>query len=128
MFDQVGLAVADFTRSRNFYESALRPLGYRIVIEVSPEESGGDASAGFGSGATAQFWIGPGVPVRGMLRIAFVAPDHAAVDAFHRAAIAAGGTDQGAPGLRALGHPREYAAFVLDPEGHVIEAVCHAAA
>jgi catechol 2,3-dioxygenase-like lactoylglutathione lyase family enzyme len=125
MFDQVGFAAADFTRLRDFYEKALAPLGYRIVVEASPEETGGDASAGFGSGETPQFWIGPGVPVNGMLRIAFTASDRAAVEAFHHAAVAAGGTDHGAPTLCAFRHPNYYAAMVLDPEGHVVEAVCH---
>jgi catechol 2,3-dioxygenase-like lactoylglutathione lyase family enzyme len=126
MFDQLGFAVADFTRARDFYEKALAPLGYRLLIEASPEETGGDASAGFGSGETARFWISPGAPVSGMLRIAFAAPDRAAVDAFHRAAITAGGTDNGAPALSAFHHPPSYAACVLDPDGHSIQAICPA--
>lgn len=125
MFDQIGFAVADFTRSREFYEKALAPLGCRLLIEASPEETGGDASAGFGSGETPQFWITPGTAVTGMLRIAFVAPDRAAVDAFHRAAVAAGGTDNGTPAVSAFHHSDYYAACVLDPDGHIVQAVCH---
>jgi catechol 2,3-dioxygenase-like lactoylglutathione lyase family enzyme len=128
MLDQIGFAVADFTRSRDFYAKALAPLGYEMVIEASPEETGGDASAGFGPGGKVVFWISPGIAPKGNLRVAFAAPDRAAVDAFYQAAIAAGGLANGAPSIRAYHHPDYYAAFVLDPDGHNIEAVCHRAA
>ena len=81
--------------------------------------------AGFGAGAKPQFWIGSGRPVRGQVHFAFTAKDRAAVRAFHQAALKAGGKDNGPPGLRPHYHQNYYGAFVLDPDGHNIEAVCH---
>ena len=94
-------------------------------MEVTPQESGGDAFAGFGDEHKPYFWIGTGNALTGRLHVAFIAKDRAAVDAFYRAAIAAGGKDHGAPGLRPHYHPNYYGAFVLDPDGHNVEAVCH---
>ena len=125
MLDHIGFGVADFARSKAFYETALAPLGYRIVMEVTPQETGGPAYAGFGDDKKPYFWIGTGDAPNGKLHVAFVAKDRAAVDAFHRAALAAGATDNGAPGVRAHYHPNYYGAFVLDPDGHNVEAVCH---
>jgi len=125
MLDHIGFPVADLARSRAFYEAALAPLGYAVVMEVTAAETGRDAHTGFGSGGKPSFWIGTGSALKGRLHVAFVAKDRAAVDAFHRAAIAAGGTDNGAPGLRPHYHPNYYGAFVLDPDGHNVEAVCH---
>ena len=125
MLDHIGFGVSDFARSKQFYESALAPLGYRIIMEVTPQESGGEASAGFGDERKPYFWIGTGNALSGRLHVAFMAKDRAAVDAFYRAAIAAGGKDHGAPGLRPHYHPNYYGAFVLDPDGHNVEAVCH---
>ena len=125
MLDHIGFGVSDFVRSKQFYERALAPLGYRIVMEVTPQESGGDAFAGFGDEHKPYFWIGTGNALTGRLHVAFMAKDRAAVDAFYRAAIAAGGKDHGAPGLRPHYHPNYYGAFVLDPDGHNVEAVCH---
>ena len=125
MLDHIGLGVADFGRSRAFYEKALAPLGYRIVMEVTPEQSGGEAHAGFGDDRKPYFWIKTGAPLSGRLHVAFIANDRTAVDAFYRVAIAAGGRDNGKPGLRPHYHPNYYAAFVLDPDGHNVEAVCH---
>ncbi len=125
MLDHIGFGVSDFARSKQFYERALAPLGYRIVMEVAPQESGGSAFAGFGDERKPYFWIGTGNALTGRLHVAFMAKDRAAVDAFYRAAIAAGGKDYGAPGLRPHYHPNYYGAFVLDPDGHNVEAVCH---
>ena len=125
MLDHVGFAVSDFVRSKQFYERALAPLGYGIVMEVTPQESGGGAFVGFGDQRKPYFWIGTGDALTGRLHVAFMAKDRAAVDAFYHAAIAAGGKDYGAPGLRPHYHPNYYGAFVLDPDGHNVEAVCH---
>ena len=127
MLDHVGVPVSDFMRSKGFYLKVLAPLGYDLVLEVASEETGGHSHAGFGQGAKPQFWIGSGKPVRGQAHFAFTAKDRAAVRAFHQAALEAGGKDNGAPGLRPHYHQNYYGAFVLDPDGHNIEAVCHAA-
>jgi catechol 2,3-dioxygenase-like lactoylglutathione lyase family enzyme len=125
VLDHIGFGVADFARSKAFYEKALAPLGYRIVKEVTAEQAGSNA-AGFGDERKPYFWIGAGRESKEKLHVAFVARDRPAVDAFYRAALAAGGKDNGAPGLRPHYHPNYYGAFVLDPDGHNIEAVCHA--
>jgi catechol 2,3-dioxygenase-like lactoylglutathione lyase family enzyme len=120
ILDHIGLAVRDFARSRAFYLAALAPLGIRIVKE-------GDGLAGFNrEGGKGGFWIGSGGEPTAPIHVAFAAKDHAEVRAFYTAAIAAGGRDNGAPGLRPQYHPDYYGAFVLDPDGHNIEAVCHA--
>ena len=120
MFDHVTFTVSDYARSKEFYSRALAPLGITLVTE--PEGWG----AGFGESDDAYFWIGSqGEVTRGQLHVAFTADSRDTVDAFHAAALAAGGTDNGAPGLRTIYHPDYYGAFVLDPDGHNIEAVCH---
>jgi catechol 2,3-dioxygenase-like lactoylglutathione lyase family enzyme len=124
MLDHMGFGVSDFARSRSFYEQALAPLGIAIVMEVTPEQTGGHAAAGFGKDRKPFFWIARG-DVSANVHVAFAADSRAAVDAFHRAALAAGGRDNGAPGLRPHYHPNYYGAFVLDPDGHNVEAVCH---
>ena len=124
MIDHVGFSVSDYPRAKTFYESALAPLGYTLVMEVTAEETGQPA-AGFGSGGKPDFWIGAEGRLEKPVHVAIVANARPAVDAFYRAALAAGGKDNGAPGLRAHYHPDYYAAFVLDPDGHNIEAVCH---
>jgi len=126
MIDHVGFTVSDFEHSKAFYLRALAPLGYGLAIEVTPEMTGTDARhAGFGVGHKPDFWIGTGGAPIGPLHVAILAPDRAAVDAFHAAALEAGGRDNGAPGLRPQYHPTYYGAFVHDPDGHNIEAVCH---
>ena len=124
MIDHIGFSVLDYARSKAFYESALGPLGYTLVMEVTAEETGQPA-AGFGSGGKPDFWIGAEGKLEKPVHVAIVANARPAVDAFYRAALAAGGKDNGVPGLRAHYHPSYYAAFVLDPDGHNIEAVCH---
>jgi catechol 2,3-dioxygenase-like lactoylglutathione lyase family enzyme len=118
MFDHLGFAVADFPKSRAFYLSALAPLGGRVVME-------GPDFVGFGREARPQFWIGTGQAPTTRLHLAFTARSRAEVRAFYEAAIAAGGADNGPPGLRPNYHPNYYGAFVIDPNGHNIEAVCH---
>ncbi len=128
MLDHIGFKVSDYECSKAFYLRALAPLGHGLVMEVTPEMTGTDSRhAGFGSDRKPSFWIGTGETTRGSLHIALAAKDRAAVDSFHAAALAAGGTDNGAPGLRPQYHPNYYGAFVRDPDGHNIEAVCHAA-
>ena len=125
MIDHLGFAVGDIERAKAFYLAALKPLGIEILIEVTPEQSGGDAHIGFGANQKPFFWIGTGKAVQGPVHIAFDAPTRAVVDAFYKAALAAGGRDNGPPGIRAHYHPNYYGAFVFDLDGHNIEAVCH---
>ncbi len=118
MFDHFSLRVRDLERSKAFYARALAPLGAAIQMEF-------EGGAGIGPAGKPSFWLSQGDPPAS-LHFAFVAPDRAAVDAFYAAAIAAGARDNGAPGVREQYHPTYYAAFVFDPDGHNIEAVCHA--
>jgi catechol 2,3-dioxygenase-like lactoylglutathione lyase family enzyme len=127
MIDHVGFSVLDYARAKDFYQRALAPLGYRLVMEVTAQQSGKPA-AGFGAEGKPDFWIGGEGKLDLPVHIAIAAKDRAAVDAFYRAALAAGGSDNGSPGLRPHYHPNYYAAFVLDPDGHNVEAVCHAPA
>lgn len=126
MLDHIGIAVSDIARSRAFYAAALQPLGIGPIMEVGPDltESGGTA-IGFGKDGKPFFWIGDNERPGEGTHVAFTAPDRATVDAFYAAAIAAGDVDNGAPGLRPHYHPDYYAAFVRDPDGQNIEAVCH---
>jgi catechol 2,3-dioxygenase-like lactoylglutathione lyase family enzyme len=124
MIDHIGFAVSNMERSKAFYVDALKPLGIAVVKEVTAEQTGADAHAGFGKDDKAFFWIGGGPKPKGGTHVAFAAPRRADVDAFYRAALAAGGRDNGPPGLRTHYHPDHYAAFVLDPDGNNIEAAC----
>jgi catechol 2,3-dioxygenase-like lactoylglutathione lyase family enzyme len=121
MLDHVGVNASDYERSKSFYEAALAPLGLRVVREID------DAAAGFGGGDGRPFFFVEKrpPPVRGGLHVAFTADERPLVDAFHAAAVGAGGTDNGAPGPRPRYHRDYYGAFVLDPDGNNIEAVCH---
>ena len=125
MLDHIGIAVSDFARAKAFYQAALQPLGVSLVMEVTAAETGADAHAGFGASGKPFFWIGTGDKPKGGAHVAFAAATRAEVDAFHRAALAAGGRDNGAPGLRPHYHPNYYGAFAFDPDGNNIEAVCH---
>ena len=125
MIDHTGIAVSDLERSKAFYLEALRPLGITLLAEVTAEQTGGGAHAGFGSGGKPYFWIGDHGRVAGSVHIAFAADSRSLVDAFYKAALKAGGKDNGAPGLRPHYHANYYGAFVLDPDGNNIEAVCH---
>jgi catechol 2,3-dioxygenase-like lactoylglutathione lyase family enzyme len=124
MIDHIGFAVSNMERSKPFYVAALKPLGIAVVMEVTAEQTGADAHAGFGKDDKAFFWIGGGVKPKGGTHVAFTAPTRADVDTFYRAALAAGGRDNGSPGLRPHYHPDYYGAFVLDPDGNNIEAAC----
>lgn len=124
MIDHVGIPVSDYARAKLFYQAALAPLGYSLIMEVQQDENDAPA-AGFGAEGKPDFWIGGEGGLNKAVHVAFVAKERSTVDAFHRAALAGGGRDNGAPGLRPHYHPNYYAAFVLDPDGHNIEAVCH---
>ena len=134
MIDHIGMKVRDIARATAFYLKALGPLGYGIVMEVSAADTGHGAAIGFGAPGKAEdfqsgkpsFWIGEGKRSSAPIHVAFAAPNRASVDAFYRAAIAAGGQDNGPPGLRPHYHANYYAAFVLDPDSNNIEAVCYA--
>jgi catechol 2,3-dioxygenase-like lactoylglutathione lyase family enzyme len=129
VIDHIGFPVSDYARSKAFYTKALAPLGYSLVMEVGADVTESHApAAGFGAGGKPDFWIGGEGGLEKTMHVAIVAKDRAGVDAFHRAALAAGGKDNGAPGLRPHYHANYYGAFVLDPDGHNIEAVCHAPA
>ncbi len=128
MIDHVGFPVSGYERSKAFYLKALAPLGYALIMEVEQETEKGFPAAGFGIGRKPDFWIGGEGGLHRALHIAIQAKDRVTVDAFYEVALAAGGRDNGAPGLRPHYHPDYYAAFVLDPDGHNIEAVCHAPA
>lgn len=127
MLDHVGIPVSDFARSRSFYDAVFAPLGYALVMEFGPELSGGgNSAAGFGKDGKPDFWIGDDGKPGTHTHVAVTATNRAQVDAFYQAALAAGARDNGAPGLRPRYHANYYGAFVLDPDGHNIEAVCHA--
>lgn len=125
MIDHLGIGATDFAASRRFYEAALAPLGITVMMEVTPDQSGGYHGVGFGAEGKPFFWLGNRTAVAPGLHVAFTAATRAQVDAFHAAALAAGGRDHGAPGLRPHYHPNYYGAFVLDPDGVNVEAVCH---
>ena len=118
MLDHVGIGVSDYARSKAFYEAALKPLGFEVLMEFE------DVACGLGRDRKPWFWV-TSRERSGPIHLAFTAPDRATVDAFHEAALAAGATDNGAPGLREHYHPSYYGAFVLDPDGNNVEAVCH---
>jgi catechol 2,3-dioxygenase-like lactoylglutathione lyase family enzyme len=122
MLDHLGFDVRDYERSKTFYAKALAPLGLTLLMEPVP------GIGGFGNGQKPFFWIGArGEPQSG-IHVAFAADTRQMVDAFHAAALDAGGTDNGAPGVREIYHPTYYGAYVLDPDGNNVEAVCHAPA
>ena len=119
MIDHTSVGVSDFERSKQFYVAALAPLGYQLLKEFP------GSAAGFGVDGKPDFWIGQGEVNTPPVHVAFRANSRDKVVAFYEAALKAGGRDNGAPGLRPHYHPNYYGAFVLDPDGHNIEAVCH---
>ncbi len=127
MLDHVGIPVSDYQKAKSFYAAVLKPLGYSLMLEVQSEETGGASQAGFGVGGRPQFWIGGGAPLKGRVHFAFEAKSREAVRKFYDAAMKAGGRDNGAPGLRPHYHENYFGAFVLDLDGHNIEAVCRLA-
>ena len=116
--DHLGLAVSDYAQSKAFFSQALAPLGIALVVEF-------ENKAGFGKNGKPEFWFSPASPTQNPMHIAFAADNRAQVDAFYEAALKAGAKDNGPPGLRAIYHPHYYGAFVIGPDGHNIEAVCH---
>jgi len=128
VIDHLGISVKNHAVSKAFYLAALAPLGIGVVMAVTKEESGAPSDfTGFGKDGKPSFWIGEGPPGAGM-HLALVAQTRAQVDAFYTAALAAGAKDNGPPGIRAHFHPNYYAAFVHDPNGVNLEAVCHSPA
>ncbi len=126
MIDHVSLGVKDLERSRRFYDAVLRPLGIVRIVDFQRRGSDYGAMAGsLGVQFTITVETGESLPSPGM-HLCFRAPDRAAVHAFHAAALLSGGRDDGEPGLRPQYHPDYFAAFVIDPDGHRVEAVCHA--
>jgi catechol 2,3-dioxygenase-like lactoylglutathione lyase family enzyme len=125
MIDHTGLQVSKPAVSRAFYTRALAPLGYSILMEIPKEHTGGIVVLGLGVAPKPDFWLAEGAPNQPRVHIAFRADSREQVDEFYRAAIAAGGKDNGPPGPRPHYHQGYYGAFVLDPDGHNIEAVCH---
>lgn len=125
MLDHIEIQVSDFERSRAFYLSALATIGY-VPRKALPTGMGfGVGESDDGGDPGGEFWIHQGTPCTPRVHVAFRARSRAEVDAFHRAALAAGGSDNGGPGIRPQYHPHYYGAFILDPDGYNIEAVYH---
>ena len=120
MIDHVGVNVKDYAVSQSWYEQALEPLGYRVIIAFDEW-----SAAGFGQEQKPVFWIAQREPLGTGTHVAFASPDRETVHRFYDAALEAGGSDNGGPGLREHYHSTYYSAFVLDPDGNNVEAVCH---
>ncbi len=118
IIDHIGFAVSDAEKSIEFYSKALAPLGIERIMEF-------EGWTGFGKNGKPEFWFGKGESPQTPMHIAFSADSREQVDQFYEAALAAGGKDNGAPGIREIYHPNYYGAFVFDPDGHNTEAVCH---
>jgi len=117
LLDHIIITVSDYEASKAFYLTALAPLGYEIVLDMG-------TAVGFGIKGKPEFFIREAEAVKPAIHVAFASPDRATVDRFYNAALGAGGKDNGPPGLRTGYHPNYYGAFVLDPDGNNIEAVC----
>jgi len=118
IIDHIGLSVSDYKKSKEFYSKSLAPLDIKLVMEI-------DGWAGFGKNGKPEFWFGLHKKIQNPMHIAFSAETREQVDQFYEAAISTGGKDNGKPGVREIYHPNYYGAFVIDPDGHNIEAVCH---
>jgi catechol 2,3-dioxygenase-like lactoylglutathione lyase family enzyme len=126
MIDHIGISVSDLARAKVFYAAALAPLGYALFMEAPGQMTdGGLPAVGFSIAGKPAFWIGGDRALCPGAHIAFAATNRQSVAAFYEAALLAGGRDNGAPGVRPKYHLNYYAAFVLDPDGNNIEAVCH---
>lgn len=123
--DHIGLSVSDFEAAKTFYTAALAPLRMSVIMEFGKDVTGDEPVAGLGADGKPFLWISGGGKTSPHTHIAIRAENRAQVDAFYKAAIAAGGKDNGPPGIRAMYHPNYYGAFVLDADGHNIEACCH---
>jgi catechol 2,3-dioxygenase-like lactoylglutathione lyase family enzyme len=124
--DHTGVNVSKFATSKKFYTIALAPLGYELLKEFDASVTGRGSVAGFGVEGKPDFWIIEAVVNTPPIHVAFRAATRAQVQNFYTAALGAGSRDNGAPGLRPHYHPEYFGAFILDPDGHNIEAVCHA--
>ena len=133
MIDHTGVVVSEFEISKKFYTAALGAIGLTLLKEFPASVTGGTDVAGFGAaqgatqGESPEFWLARGIPGSTPIHVAFRVARRKLVQAFYKAALAAGGRDNGAPGLRPQYHSDYYGAFVLDPDGHNIEAVCRSA-
>lgn len=125
MIDHTGVIVSDIDNSKKFYRSALAAIGYEVLVELPASITGHTDVAGFGESGKPDFWISKGSPNQPPIHVAFRVNSRELVDEFYTSAMQAGGRDNGKPGLRSHYHPDYYGAFVLDPDGHNIEAVCH---
>jgi catechol 2,3-dioxygenase-like lactoylglutathione lyase family enzyme len=125
MIDHTGISVRDINKSKAFYTRALAPIGYTLLAEFPASVTGSSDVAGFGVAPRPDFWIASGTSNVPPIHVAFRVENRRLVDEFHEAAMAAGGRDNGGPGVRAHYHPNYYGAFVLDPDGHNVEVVCH---
>lgn len=126
MIDHIGITASDYDKSKAFYLQALAPLAYTLLMEIPKELTGHQPVAGFGEAHKPDFWVaGASAGNAPPVHVAFRAGSRAQVDAFYAAAMAAGATDNGPPGLRPHYHQNYYGAFVRDPDGHNVEAVCH---
>jgi len=125
MIDHTGLEVSNPEKSRDFYLKALACINYEVIAEIPKKYTGGAVVLGFGVQPKAEFWMSEGKPNTPRIHIAFRAERREQVDEFYKNALAAGGKDNGAPGPRPHYHENYYGAFVLDPDGHNIEVVCH---
>ncbi|HUL96819.1 MAG TPA: VOC family protein [Usitatibacter sp.] len=119
MLDHIGIGCTDLAASKAFFLAALAPIDVRVVMDAG-------VAVGLGQGQKPDFWLGPASAKPAPLHLAFTATRRAQVDEFHKRALAAGAKDNGPPGLRVHYHPTYYAAFVIGPDGHNVEVVCHA--
>lgn len=118
IIDHIGIAISDYDKSKEFYLKALAPLGIELLAEVQ-------GWAGFGKEEKPEFWFGLNKEIQKPMHIAFLATSREMVNQFYKASLKAGALDNGKPGIREIYHPNYYGAFVIDPDGHNIEAVCH---
>ena len=125
MIDHTGVGVTDMAHSKRFYNATLAAIGYQLLAEFPAAMTGTVDVAGYGEPPKPDFWLDAGGPNKPPIHIAFRVASRQIVRDFYTAALAAGGRDNGAPGLRPHYHPDYYGAFVLDPDGHNVEAVCH---
>lgn len=125
MIDHMGIGARDYPASRRFYDAVLATLGVGVLMELTAEQTGGYNGVGYGAAGKPFFWVGDNGPRGSGMHVAFEAASRAEVDRFHAAGLKAGGSDNGAPGLRPHYHPSYYGAFLLDPDGINVEAVCH---
>lgn len=127
MIDHIGIVVSDYEKSKAFFTAALAPISYGLIMEFPASVTGKTDVAGYGESSKPDFWISRGTPGQFPTHVAFRVTSREVVDAFYKAALEAGGKDNGAPGLRPHYHSNYYGAFVLDADGNNIEAVCHEA-